>query len=348
MEVIELSDPENTKEAHLSEEKSAEEARETSLPEEKPVEEAKEPPKVPEPTAIGDEKITILKHDIYRKSGEGDITEAIGIELVVKNVSDKMIGCAVFEAILYDIEGNILDTAEHKIIELNPNVSRTLRINYSELKCDKVKSYDVRVVKTVMTPVPTAAGNDKIIIIKHNLSERGIGLIEYEQPVGVELAIRNVSDSTIATAVFEAVFYDIEGNIVDTVKHREIDLKLDTSRAIFINSSIAEHHKVKSYDVRVIRATTTDVEKVQLRRHEMRTTDTSEEVRGTVKNISEVKTDAAVVVTFYDPKKENIGTKVIILRDIEPNTIRQYYFRFKPQEGDRVRSSGVAIGEIAG
>jgi hypothetical protein len=49
-------------------------------------------PKAPEPTAIGDEKIAILKHDIYRKGGEGDTTEAIGIELAVKNVSDTVIG----------------------------------------------------------------------------------------------------------------------------------------------------------------------------------------------------------------------------------------------------------------
>lgn len=39
-------------------------------------------------------------------------------------------------------------------------------------------------------------------------------------PAGVDFDIRNVSDSTIANVLFEAAFYDIEGNIVDTVKHR--------------------------------------------------------------------------------------------------------------------------------
>ncbi|GAI57443.1 unnamed protein product, partial [marine sediment metagenome] len=165
-------------------------------------------------------------------------------------------------------------------------------------------------------------------------------------PAGAELAIRNVSDSTIATAVFEAVFLDIEGNILDTVEHRESDLKPERSRAILINTSIPESDKVKSYDVRIIRTTTADVEKVQLRRHEIRTTETGEEVRGIVKNLSEVKTDAALVATFFDPKKETIGTKVIILRDIEPGTIRQYQFKFKPQEGDVVRTYTLNIGEI--
>jgi hypothetical protein len=200
------------------------------------------------------------------------------------------------------------------------------------------------------TPVPTATGNEKITILKHSPSGAYGGWDQRSSaPTGVELAIRNVSDSTIATAVFEAVFYDKEGNIVDTAKHREIDWKPDTSRAIHIASSIYEYDKVKSYDVRIIRTTTADVEKVQLCRHAIRTTETGEEeIRGIVKNISEVKTDAALVATFYDPKKENIGTKVIILRDIEPNTIRQFDFKFKPQEGDIVRTYSLNVGEITG
>jgi hypothetical protein len=66
-----------------------------------------------------------------------------------------------------------------------------------------------------------------------------------------------------------------------------------------------------------------------------------------VKNISEVKTDAALIATFYDHNKENIGTKVIILKDIEPNGIKQFHFIFKPQEGDIVETYNLNIGEIA-
>jgi hypothetical protein len=172
--------------------------------------------------------------------------------------------------------------------------------------------------------------------------------VYYEKyPDGLELAIRNVSDSTIATAVFEAVFYDKEGNILDTIQHREVDLKPDTSRAVHISFSKFDCKQVKSYDVRIIRTTTADVEKVQLRRHEIGTTQTGEEeISGTVKNLSEVKTDAALVATFYDGRKEAIGTKVLVLRDIEPNAIRQFDLRFRPQEGDRVRTYTLDVGEI--
>ena len=304
-----------------------------------------ETPKAPEPTAIGDEKITILKHDIYRKGGERDSTEAIGIELAAKNVSDTVIGSVLFEAVLYDMEGNILDTVKHKTIELKPNASRTLRINYSGPKSDKVKSYCVRVAKTILTPEPTATGNERITILKHSLVAAEENYPD-EREASVDLAIRNVSEVTIASAIFEVVFYDIEGNILDTVEHREIDLKPNTSRGIVINCSQQHNLALKSYSVKITRTTTTDVEKVQLRRHEIKTTGTGEEVSGVVKNISSVKTDAALVATFYNPKKENIGVRVIVLRDIEPNNIRQFCFLFKPQAGDVVRTYTLNTGEM--
>ena len=204
--------------------------------------------------------------------------------------------------------------------------------------------------ETPKAPKPSATGDENITILKHSLSRIMDKDFGDRNSIGAELAIRNVSDSTIATAVFKALFYDIEGNIVDTVKHSEIDLRPNTSRGILINSSIysiSELYKVKSYNVRIIRTTTVDVEKVQLRRHEISKTEAGEEeVSGIVKNISEVKTDAALVATFYNSKKENIGTRVILLRDIEPNSIKQYRFKFKPQQGDRVTTFTLNIGEI--
>ncbi len=170
-----------------------------------------------------------------------------------------------------------------------------------------------------------------------------------EDTAGIELSIRNVSDRDLATAAFEAVFFDQQGQIVSTVKHSEVELGRETSRAIRINCSLPhfESDRVQSYIVRVIRTTTAAEERVQSRRHETRTSESGEEqVWGIVKNIGDVKTDAAVVWTFYNPGKENIGTRVVILRDIEPKTIRQYRFGFKPQEGETVRSYSITVGEI--
>jgi hypothetical protein len=333
-----LFEQENTKEAPLSEEK--------------PVEEVTESPKAPKPTATGNEKITILKHGVYIKAEQRGEVEKAGVELAIRNVSDKTIGTAVFEAVFYGKEGNILDTVEHKTFELQPKFNRTISIASAGPARDKVESYNVRLVKTTMPPAPTATGNEKIAILKHNLSPMGdmsvqAYCVSCVGAIHIELAIRNVSDLTIATAVFEAIFYDIEGNILDTVEHKTFDLKPNTSRSVGIGSLIPEYHKVKSYHVKITRMTTTDVEKVQLRRHERSKTETGEEeIKGIVKNISEVKTDATLIATFYNTKKENIGTRVLTLRDIEPDSIKQFDLKFKPQEGDRVINYSLTIGEI--
>jgi hypothetical protein len=198
-------------------------------------------------------------------------------------------------------------------------------------------------------PAPTATGNDKITILKHRFSGIAMGRDEEYPTARLELAIRNVSNSTIATALFEAVFYDGEGNIVDTVRHTEVELRPETSRAIHITSAIpiSEDDGVVSYAVRLVRAATADTEKVQFRTQEMRPTESGEEeVSGVVKNLSEVKLDAAVVIAFFDPQKENIGTRVLVLKDMEPNTVRTFALRFRPQEGDTVRSCTLAVGEI--
>ena len=330
----------------MSQETEAQEAaKEKPVAEEQAAKEAEEAPKAPEPTAIGDEKIAILKHDIYRKGGD-DSKEAISIELAIKNISDTVLGSVLFEAELYDIEGNILDKVEQKTIELNPNVSRTIRINYSEPKSDKVRSYCVRVAKIAMPPELKATGNEKIAILKHRIITQEDDDTRVHMG-GVDIAIRNVSDVAVASVIFEAVFYDIEGNVLDTVKHSEADLKPNFSRAVAIYFSQQNVYQIRGYDIRIVRMRTADDEKVQLRKHEIKTTDDGqEEVRGIVKNISGAKTDAALVATFLDSKKENIGIRVVILRDIEPGSIKQFHFMFKPIEGDIMRTYTLNIGDI--
>lgn len=202
------------------------------------------------------------------------------------------------------------------------------------------------------TPVPTATGNDRLTILRH-----GIRAIDIEDrgerfPVGIEMAISNVSDETIATALFEAVFYDIEGGVVDTVRQREVDIKPDMSRAILVSTSIPERDltergRIKSYAVKLIRTTTADVEKLQLHRSHAKTTEAGEEeIKGIVQNLSSVKANAALLAIFYDGNEENIGTKAIILKDIEPDSLRQFSLVFKPQDGDQVRRYTLNIGEI--
>jgi hypothetical protein len=199
-------------------------------------------------------------------------------------------------------------------------------------------------------PKPSAIGTDRIEILHHQLSVTNVPAdgANRARP-SLEFAIRNVSTSTIATMMFEADLYDGEGNVLDTIKQKEVALEPDRSRAIFMNLPPYYDDKIQSYAIRVSRTTTADIEKVQLRRHDISTTETGEEeITGIVKNISQVKTDAAVVATFFDAKEQNIGTMVMVLKDIEPDTVRKYSLKFRPQEGDSVRTHHIEIGEIAG
>jgi hypothetical protein len=66
----------------------------------------------------------------------------------------------------------------------------------------------------------------------------------------------------------------------------------------------------------------------------------------TVNNISNEKTDSAVVASFFNSYKESIGTKVIILRELEPGKTRRASFIFKPQGGDKIRTYNFDIGDI--
>lgn len=335
-----MSDKENKIEEKATQEAAMEEPAAAA----EAVKEAEEAPEAPEPTATGNERVAVLKHDMYCK-GSDDATEAISIELAVKNTSDDIIGSVLFEAELYDMNGNVLDKVEQKTVDLKPGAGRTVRINYSDAKSDKVRSYCARVANITLMPESKATGNEKVKIIKHSLSSGSGDLIGIL--AGIDLAIKNDSGDAISSLVFEAVFYDVEGNIVDTIKRNETELKPNTSRAININCKPQNVKNVRAYDVKIVRMTTAEEEKVQLRRNEMVSkADGEKEVKGVVKNVSSAKTDTAIVATFLDSQKEAIGTRIAILRGIEPNSIKQFSITFKPMEGDAVSSYTVNIGDL--
>ncbi len=294
----------------------------------------------------GDDKIAFLSHNIHRKVIDDNGMETTSIEFTVKNSSNSLIASVLFEAVFYDIDGAILDTVRQKTIEMKPDTNHNLCINYSGDDAGKISSYSLKVIEETLPIASTVTGNDKIMILKHHLT------ITAESYFGrrscVDFAIRNISEVTIATVIFEAVFYDIEGNVLDTVRQTEIELKPDVSRTVLIiypNTILFE--KVKSYKVRIAKMVTVDNEKVQLRFQKARTTDKGEEeIYGRVKNISIEKTDSAMVANFFNRKKESVGIKVVNIKGIEPEEVRQFRLTFKPQEDDKVDSYTLTFGEI--
>jgi hypothetical protein len=168
-------------------------------------------------------------------------------------------------------------------------------------------------------------------------------------PDGVEVAIKNISGVTAATIIFEARFFDIEGNVLETARRTEVDLKPGGSRALLLQYPRQESsYKLKSYAINIVKMTTADVEKVQLRRHEIKTNPAGESVvEGVVKNISTAKTDVALVANFLNPQKESIGSHVVLIRGMEPESIKRFKMNFKAQPGDTVRTYTLTTGELA-
>jgi hypothetical protein len=304
---------------------------------------AVQPVELPEPVVTGNEHLEVISHNLLIK--EGNEGRGSGVVLNLKNISGADIGKATFKVILYGAGGGVIDTIEAGMSDFGRDKIRNFRVEYPKPEAD-IRSYAVSVLETVLTPEPEAVGNDRVSIMKHGIQEAEPAARE-EGKRSIELAIRNLSDKTLATIVFEAVFLDGEGNVLDNVHHRELELKPNSSRAILITPSKAGAEAFRTYRVSVLRTVTTEVEKVQLRRHEIRSVEGGEEVRGIIKNISDDKADAALVATFKDSRDEKIGTRVVFVKDIEPGAGKQFHFIFNTPEGESVHSYTLAVGEIA-
>ncbi len=289
-------------------------------------------------SATGDDKITITSHSLSTKMDRINGKMMTGVDVGIKNVTDKIIGSALFMVTFYDIEGNALEVVEYKTLELLPGTTRNLQITTKNFGADKIKSYQLRTVKTNFIPKSTATGNNKVAILKHRLLE-ATDEGNIQRNFEIELAVKNISGSTVATVEFEAIFYDIDGRVASMVKHNELELGPGLSRAVIIDSRISEIDGAKGYDVKITKVITADIERVQLRKQIITTTPAGEkEISGTVKNISEVKTDATIEAIFYNLEDKSIGNEIVVLKDIEPGAINQFKIFFKPKEGDIIKS----------
>ncbi len=298
---------------------------------------------VPKSIAEGNEQIEITSHNnLIENEEEGK--RCTGVILNLRNISGRDIGKAVFCVNFYNKKGDLLETIEPVVTDFLKDGTRILRVVSPKDSQSNIKSYSVRIRDVILTPEPVAIGNDMVVILNHHIQDPDITARGDKR--SIDMAIRNVSDKTFATLVFEAVFYDSVGNIMSTTRHREYELKPNVSRGIHIVPGKLESDMFKTYKVSIIRALTTDIEKVQLRRHEIRSIDGGEEVRGTLKNLSDVKTDAALIATFKDSKGEKIGTKIIPMKDIEPGSSKNFQFTFNAPSGEKVMEYTLNIGDL--
>jgi hypothetical protein len=303
------------------------------------------------PVVIDNDYISILNHNLVLKKNNEEFSGK-GISFRFKNISGSDIGKAVFKITFYDAKGNVLESIEKSTLGFEKEDARILNVESSKAQEVDISSYDVKIAKVIFPPAPVAKGNDEIKIVKHYAGQTVNWRTERPENC-VNLAIKNISEKTISTAVFEVVFYDVEGNIIDTIHHKEVDLKPDNSRAITITTEMINDFPQKSfsYNIAIIKSTTADIEKVLIVSKEARTSvigdgEFREEIRGLLRNISDVKTDATLVATFYDFKNEIIGTRIMPVDNITPGVYKRFHFIYDTPKGKQVKTFKLCVGEI--
>ena len=290
--------------------------------------------------------LSVINHCFCTKPGttEGVITK--GAQFSIKNKSNKSVGSLFLQVLFYDENGNVLDEIERKIFEIAPDSERSFRIFARECNSDNIKNYGIRLSNILMTPEPMVSGNEMVKILKHMFIDAHLDGKE-TMPATVEVSLQNVSDKTIATLLFNSMFYDIEGNIVEAVKHSEFDIKPNNSRAILVKSSVEESGIIKSYNVTLNHVLTTDIEKVQIRAKDIVTNKNGEaEISGTAKNISDVELDSSLMAVIYDADENVIGSKSVLFKDMKPGSVHSFKVYFKPQEGTTIKRIVLFIGDI--
>jgi hypothetical protein len=196
-------------------------------------------------------------------------------------------------------------------------------------------------------PVSSVTGNDKIIILKHFLWRVKDNNSRSVCKPTIELAIRNISDKTVAMAIFNVVLYNSQEEVMASFRHRETEIKSKCSRAIYLTPDNCKSGTVTGYKVTLIKTLTADVEKFQLYSHKVKILETGgEEVKGTLKNISNTRADAALVANYADYNNEKISIEVILVKDIEPGAYKDFHFIFYPPEGERIGNYSLSIGEM--
>lgn len=240
---------------------------------------------------------------------------------------------------------------ENKVLIINgqPEKDAQTFLN-SEKKLDEGEQLQEEPIKlSLEKPNSFVTGNDNIQVLKHGFLDidNYNSYIDSKLKKTVEISIRNVSGKIIATALFEAIFYDANWVILDTVYHKECQLEPKTSRAFTITSDKKTYNLIQNYEISLLKTVTTEIEKIHLLRHEIIKIEPGEErITVVLKNISNIKTDSALIVYFYDENEEIICTKILEIKGMEPRSVRNFCFISNIPGEYKVKKHIFDIGEM--
>ncbi|HAS04758.1 MAG TPA: hypothetical protein DCR71_03220 [Dehalococcoidia bacterium] len=218
----------------------------------------------------------------------------------------------------------------------------TLLKNFDETSGEGLPSAEKLAEMARKAPEPVANGNKQVEIVSHKvLPKSGEG----SPGKGVYLEIKNITSAAIGKLTLQTLMFDAKEYVIDTVEKTVTDFQCDKTRILRIVTS-AENADVKSYEVKITNIAVTPVA-VATGDERKILPNGDVNVSGMIKNVSGIKTDASIAVTFLDTKKEEPGTVVLPVKDIEPGSVKNFSLLFRPPTGEKVKTYTIDIGETA-
>jgi hypothetical protein len=187
-----------------------------------------------------------------------------------------------------------------------------------------VKETGNNCVETEKEPVQKAPEENKIAILSHNVFR------EEDEKSGsrivVELNIKNVMERPVGSVVFEAVFSDVNGNIINKVEQRVSSIAPNTTRTVRLVYKEDAAKPVGNYNVKVRdivmvpKSAFAGNDKVLITKHSLKYMDNAilEGLECGIKNISD-KPIATLIIecTFFDGE----GGVLSVIKHKETNLI---------------------------
>jgi hypothetical protein len=294
------------------------------------------------------EQIKILDSYFLKRTIDGKELN-IALHTKIKNAAKNNIAEAIIEIKLFDEHANQIGIVQRHIEGLVAGQIRNVNTDTPKKIWPFIKDYASEVIKVFPVESSGAEGCEAIKVLRHSFHpiDGLYGPVQVERGKSVAVTIENMTEECMAAVVCACDFYDSDGELMDSVRKRISEIKANATKS-FVIASQKLAKDAKKYSVSIIKVITSQEEKILIYRAGTSRMGTGEElVRGLLKNISNSAVDAWFVATFFSSENEVIGTRVLKLEGISPNSTREFSFVYMPPaEGERVSKSVFDIGTV--
>ena len=191
----------------------------------------------PVPVATGDNRLSILKHNIHESMNADTDEIKKELEIAVKNISAETIAIAVINAEIFDAGGNSLGEVRQIETDIKPGTSRAILIQIdSILKFDSARSYKIDIAKTI------TSDTQKVLLRRDERKALPNG------DINISGVIKNVSGAKTDAAV-SVTFLDAKKEELGVVVSAVNDIQPGTTKPFSLVFRPPARDMVKTYTV---------------------------------------------------------------------------------------------------